>query len=130
MTKRANNFLQEQVVFTYDHAQLTANTEVSLFKCSRKFRLDRVRYVNPTGLAADATDFFNLQLNNGTTLMANWSTEDGEEGALTADTFVDFTNAADANLVADAGDVLSIEFEEDGTATLPPGRLQIEGRYL
>lgn len=104
---------------------------VEIFKPRRKFRVIQVRYVNPTGLAADATDFFDIQVKNGAKLVANWSTETGEEGTLAADAHVDFSLAADtADLVLEADDVLSLNLAEDGTQTLPAGRLQVEGVYI
>lgn len=130
--RRPQNFEHDQHVISYDHASVTADTTVKLFKAlERHFRVDAVRYVNPTGLAADAADYFNLKVQNGATVIANWSTETGQEGALVADTFVDFTEAADdADMVLAPGDELSVVLDETGTQTLPAGRFQIEGRYL
>ncbi len=105
---------------------------VELFKARRKFRVDQVRYVNPTGLAQDATNFFDIQVKNGATVIANWSTETTVgEGTLTANAHVDFTlSSTDADLVLDADDVLSLNLSENGTQTLPAGYIQIEGRYV
>jgi hypothetical protein len=129
--RRPNNHEAERVVFFYDHASKTADEEIKLFKVRRKFVVEQVRYVNPTGLAADAANFFHLKINNGATEAADWSTETGQEGTVAADTFVDFTlSSVDGARVFDADDVLSIQFDETGTATLPAGRIQIEGRYI
>jgi hypothetical protein len=106
-------------------------TLVEIFKPRGRFLVEQVRYVNPTGLAVHATNFFDIQVKNGATVVANWSTETGEEGALVADTHVDFTlSVVDGALVLEADDVLSVNLEENGTQTLPAGRFQIEGRYL
>lgn len=130
--RRPNNTTEEHVEFAYDHAALTADTTVKLWKCpaGRKFRVDSVEYINPTGLAAHAADFFALKLNKGATLVADWSTETGQEGTIAADTFVSFTNAALAARSFTAGDVMSIQFDESGTATLPAGRLVVRGKYV
>lgn len=128
--KRPNQFLQEKIVLSYDHAQLTDTATVKLWRAPSDFRVDRVLYINPTGLAADATNFFDLTVMNGAAQIAGWSTETGEEGSIAADTFVVLTAGAAADQKLDAGDVLSLAMTEDGTATLPAGRFVIEGRYL
>jgi hypothetical protein len=137
MARREDTLLQERVLLPYDHAQVTADTTVKLWQvpAGRKFRLDRVYYNNPTGLAVDASNFYNIavQKNDGVTpvVMANHSTETGEEGTLTGDTPVELVLAADgAARVADAGDDIELLLDEDGTATLPAGRVVIEGRLL
>jgi hypothetical protein len=118
----------------YEHGQLTDDLTVKLFKVptGRKYRLDRAIYVNPTGLAADAENYFNIKVRvKSTTIAANWSTETGTQGTIGADTFVTLAlSATDANLVASGGDEVSAFFDETGTATLPPGRIILEGRYV
>lgn len=131
--RRKNNTDEERVLLQYENASLTADLTYKLWEvpAGRKFRLDRVTYVNPTGLAEDAANYFNVSVNNGATLAANWSTETGQEGTLAADTFVDLTLAtAEADRIFAAGDELSAVFDETGTATLPAGQLVIEGRLL
>jgi len=118
---------------TFDHATaVDADRTDKLWKVPRAFRLERVSYVNPTGLANHAANFFVLKLTKGATVAASWSTETGEEGTLTADTFVDFTlSATDADLVFAADDEMKLFLDEAaGTATLPAGRITIEGFYL
>jgi hypothetical protein len=130
--KRENNHLQEPFLLTYDHAQLTATTAVKLFKvpAGRKLRIDAVDYINPTGLAADASNYFALSL-AGNTDIASWSTQTGAEGAIAADTFISLVmSATDADCVLSAGDGLEVSFSETGTATLPAGRLVVRGRWV
>lgn len=130
-TRKKNDKYQEPVFFAYDHAQLTADTEIKLLKCDRPFRLDKVEIVNPTGLAVDAANFYNIKILNVTQtdkVMANWSTETGQEGALVADAYATMAQAADPT--AAKGDEISVLFDETGTQTLPPGRLHFHGRYL
>ncbi len=117
---------------TYDQAQVTADTTTKLWELNRKFRVDRVQYVNPTGLAVSDTNYFILKLTKDATVIASWSTKTtGGDGALVADTFVDFTmSGTDANLVLSSGDEIRFFLDETGTATLPAGRLIIEGRYV
>lgn len=136
MNRRPDLHERERVVLSYDHAALTANTTVKLWKCpaGRSFVLERASYINPTGLAADATNTFKGEVMNGATLMAslfNTDSDDDPAGAsLAADTFVEGSltaTVADRWLAAD--EVVSVVFTEEGTATLPAGRLVLEG-YL
>jgi hypothetical protein len=131
--RRNNEFLSERVVISYDHAQVTADTTLQVHKASRALVIDKAYYVSEIGLAAHATNFFNIKLENatGSVLAANWSTETGEEGTIAAATFVelDLSTVAGALTLA-AGDVLELILDEGGTATLEPGRIQIEGRYI
>jgi hypothetical protein len=94
-------------------------------------RIDSVRYVNPTGLVADAANYFDVQLKVRAAVAANWSTETGEEGTLTADTWVDLSLTSTlTDLVLAADDEISLTLDETGTATLPAGRVVVFGRYL
>lgn len=135
MNARQPNKRQERVVLVFEHGQLTATTTIKLFKARRRFHVDSVEYINPTGLAADATNAFRGEVKNGSTLVASIfntdSNDDPAGAALPADTHVAGVLAAskpDRGLAK--GDVLSLVLTEDGTATLPPGRLQVEGRYI
>jgi hypothetical protein len=143
MAKRPNEFLQQAVVMAYDHIEVTADTVVKLWKVptGKTFRLDLVEYINVTGLAADNSNFFEVGIKNGSTLMAAWNTDGNgtttginggaTEGTIAADTFVSLTNSStDTNLIAVAGDVLSLSLDETGTQTLPAGRVVIHGRYV
>lgn len=132
--RRQNKHFQERVLLSFDHGQLVdASLSTKLFTVppGRKFRLDRAWYNNPTGLVAHAANFFDIQLLKDATVMANHSTEVGQEGTITADTPVYLVaSATDDDLVADAGDELILTLDENGTSTLELGRLVIEGRLL
>lgn len=122
---------REPFSLPFSHAQVTADTLAQLIKApaDRFLVLERVDYVNPTGLAAHATNFFNLKMQSaGPVVHANWSTEDTAEGALVAGTYVAFTLGA--NPVVPPGGVLSLNLDEDGTATLPAGNGTIHGYYV
>jgi hypothetical protein len=131
---RRPELAQERIAISYDHAAVTADTTVKLWSCptGRAFRVMRVFYCNPTGLAADATNYFNLKILKGAaTVAANWSTLTGQQGALGADTPVEFTlSSTDADRVLQAGDALSLFLDETGTQTLPAGRVVVEGCYV
>lgn len=134
MSNRLNDPDTERVVMTFDHAALTATTTTKLWKVptGRRFKVERASYINPTGLVGDGTNAFMGEVKNGSTVVATlFNTDTGDAGgaSLAADTFVEGTlSATAANLWLAAGDILSAVLTEDGTATLPAGRLVIEGR--
>lgn len=111
------------------HAQLTDDATVKLLKARKRTRIDRVDYINPTGLAADNTNAFAGQLKNGSTVMASVFNTDGNDvpagAALAANTFYTATLGTVAERTLAAGDELSYLLDEDGTATLPPGSFVI-----
>jgi hypothetical protein len=122
---------QEKFSWSVQHAQATGDTTIEVAKPTRAFLITDVRYVNPTGLAVDATNFFTLQVLIQAAVAAEWSTETTVgEGALVAATWVDLTDGTTALRRGDAGDEVSILLDEDGTATLPPGAFYIEGIFL
>ena len=66
------------------------------------------------------------------TLMAQWSTDSDAQGTLAANAVVNpVLSATEANLVADAGAVLSIGLIKVASASnLPAGRFTVHGRYV
>jgi hypothetical protein len=125
----------DQTTVVIDHAQVTADTTTKVYKThpNRHFVVERVDYINPTGLVADASNTFNLKLQYGAgpTVLANWDTTTGQNGALAADTWVSFAlNATPANLVLAPGTELALFLDETGTQTLPAGKLVLHGRYI
>jgi len=117
-------------VLTLEHAQATADTTIFLMETptDKFFILDEAVYYNATGLAQDGTNFFDIQLKHGTTVLANWSTETGEEGTIAADTPVRLTNGS--NLVVPPDTRLNLFLDESGSATLPIGKIQLVGRFV
>ena len=120
----------EYFVLSYDHGSVTADTTIKLFKLRKRFIIDKVQLINVTGLTQDASNFFNVKVLIAAVLAANWSTETGEEGTLTANTFKEMSNAAVTARVGALDAEISLVLDETGTATLPAGRIQIEGRYI
>jgi len=121
---------QDKFVIQYANGSLTDDATVKLMAPSRRFKIDAVKYINPTGLVEDDTNFFNIKVMIEAVLAANWSTDDAEEGTIAADTFVDLTLAANSARVGAKDDEISVVFDEDGAATLPAGLLTIECSYL
>lgn len=121
---------RKSYVLSKEHAQITANGSVKLFTARKRTRIDRVEYINVTGLAEDAANAFKVELKNGATvvaLIANTDSDlDPDTGAsIPANTpiFASFPTAAGKVLAA--GDVLDLTFTETGTATLPAGTVVI-----
>lgn len=133
MTRRPSDYVQESVVLAYDHVSVTATTVIKLFKVPRAMRIDKVTYINVTGLAEDANNWFDVKVVKNAAVVANWSTDSDGAGtnSIPANTFIDLTmTSTDADAVCAADDILSLDLTEGGTATLPAGRVVIEGRYL
>jgi hypothetical protein len=123
---------QDRIVLPFDHAQLTADLTAKLLKvpdfCAG-FRVEKVEYINPTGLAADPDNNFAISVKNGATVVAGPLSS--ADDPIAADTFTTLAlSATDADQVLDPGEILSVLFDETGVATLPAGRLVIHGRYL
>lgn len=128
--RRPEREKQERVVLSIEHAALTATATRRVFPPSRKFRVDRVRYLNPTGLALNGANYFTLTLQKGATVMATFSTQATNLAAAAWTELV--LSATEANRVIDPTD-LSLNFVATltGTATLPAdGRLVVEGTYV
>lgn len=114
----------------YDHIEVTGDTVVKLLKASRAMVIDSVDYINPTGLAEHADNYFAVQVLKGTDVVGTRNTKTGEGGTIAADTFVTLTPGTLAIRTVAAGDILSLKLDESGTATLPVGRIVIHGRYV
>ncbi len=113
----------------YDNASLTADLTVVLDAPARRFRVDRARHYNATGLVADATNFMDIRVLIGTDLAANYSTETGQEGTIAAAGFPALTNGTLALRTGAADEVISLFFEEGGAVTFPVGRTVIDCSY-
>lgn len=132
----AADYGREAMEFTLprEHVQLTGNTTVKLYKvpAGRKLRVDRVQYINVTGLARSDTDSFVIEARNGATVVAtvaNTGTVASGGAAIAANTNITVQGVDGANVLAE-GEELSVVFTETGTATLPAGFYIIEGRLL
>lgn len=131
--RRKARYLVEQRQISLDHASTsaTATTKVWKVPAGRSFRVRRCFYNNPTGLAANATNYFDIRVLNAALIAAKWSTLTGSDGTLTADTPVELVlSATDSNLVLPAGTILSVSLVLTGVATLPAGRVVIEGDLI
>lgn len=134
MARRPQYLEAEKIAFTYDNASTAATLTVRMYKvpAGRTFRLDRASYVNPTGLAANAANYFTGTVKNGATVANTvFSTITVTGAALVADTYAEgVQSATDSQLVFQAGDVVSLIFTLTGAQTLPAGHTVIEGRLF
>jgi hypothetical protein len=120
-------------VLTYDHAQNADGGDVvtNLAKLPARAVIDAVHYINPTGLAEHAANFAVISVKQGATVVAEWSTETGQEGTLTADTYVDLVlSATAADLIIETDEELDLSVNESGTTTVPAGRVEVYGHYV
>src|SRR5262245_9362228 len=131
--RRIDDFRAEKLCLPFSHAAIVnTDTTIKLWKvpAGRSFRVTRVYYNNPTGLAGNGSNFANIKITDGTNIAANWSTDTGAQSTLTADTPVDLVlSATDANRVLTATEVLTLFLDMTGTVTLPIGNGWVEG-YL
>ncbi len=111
-----------------------ATLAIKLLTADRKFRVEKVEDINPTGLAGHASNYWEIALKKGTTVMAQWSTDSDvvDQGTITANTPHDLVlHATAANHDADVGDVLSLALTKVASAAnLPPGRIALHIVYL
>lgn len=125
--RRKNRVLQERQVISFDHGAISADDNQKLWKVPDDFQIDRVLYVNPTGVAADPTNFVAVELRKGALTAASLPAT--SDTAIAADTFVEMTLDTD-NTVLSAGDEISLNVDVTGTGSLPVGRVIIEGSYI
>jgi hypothetical protein len=121
----------DRVTYRSIHAQATADTTQYLVEtpADHWFILEEAVYYNATGLAQDATNFFNIKVQDQTpTVYANWSTETGKEGTITADTPVRMVLGASVAIPPNS--LVDLMLDEDGTATLPAGEIILTGRLM
>lgn len=117
----------------YEHANaIAATTVVKMVTARRRFRVERVEYINPTGYVQDAANYYTLELRKGATVIASWSLLTGAQGTIAADTPVNLVlSATDVNRIVQAGDLLSWAMVKTAAAAnLPLGRFNVSGRFV
>lgn len=135
--RRKQVLTDERWSHTFDHAALTATLAAKRYKvpAGKTLRIERILYVNPTGLAADNTNTFRLEIFNGANLVSLVFNTDGNDvpagAALAANTYIDQApTGVAANQVFAGGDTVTATFTLEGTQTLPAGTLILEGRLV
>ena len=135
--RRLNPLHAEKLFIPFSNGSITATTTVKCFSvpAGRELLVERVTYINPTGLTGDNTNNFRCEVKKGGTvamLVFNTDTNDSPAGAtLAAGTWV--AGAPPSGAVA--GDVwlaetdaLDVVFTLEGAQTLPAGNGVIEAR--
>jgi hypothetical protein len=128
-SRPATNY-QIPVEIQSDNVSTAASLTKKIHKVrtGRKMRINQVTYTNPTGLAVDTSNFFVLELRNGSTSICSMTTHDT---AIVADTPIDIPlNATDANAVLASGDILTFVLTKTGTQTLPIGLFIIHATLI
>lgn len=120
---------QSEHMLRFDFASVTADTTHELFKALKDLELDKVEIYTAAGLAADAANYFVLSIKRGATIMAKWSTETGQEGALPAAAYAAMVLQAGDAKRADADTALQLVLDETGVQTLPAGHIVMHFRY-
>lgn len=127
MARRQNQYMQEPVPCSaVEHDALTATLAQVFFKAPYACEVQGFNYYNATGLVAHAADNFKGAVTKtGGVVVATLFDTDADDGASLA---VGYTSGvlsvvAGAVLLA-AGDILTVTYTEEGTATLPAGRLE------
>lgn len=125
-TRRPPNQYTQLITLPFSHGSVSATTTVKLWKTStsRRARVARVNYCNPTGLAANASNFFDVRIVQGSTIAAKWSsnTTPTGDGAIAANAPFDLVlqTASGANF-APVSTEISLVLNLTGTATIPAG---------
>lgn len=78
----------------------------------KKSKIRRVTLINQAVLAADNTNYLQVQLKNGSTLLAEIDTRAANEGALAANAA---KQAPETEIAVDAGSTLTIDIVKNGT---------------
>lgn len=121
--------------FVKDVAALAATTTTSIMCATAangyRFRVNRAQILVDTTFAADASNFWVFTLVHNATTVATWSTQTGQQGALTAFTVNEMVLAADtANaLVIQPGEVLTLVATKNASAANFTGRFISHGRF-
>lgn len=111
-----------------------ASATSKLFTAQRIMLVDKIEYISPDGLAGHASNYWEIALKKGSTVIGQWSTDSDVvgQGTLTADTFVNPVLSTTASeLVIQVGDVVSLALTKVASASnLPAGRIVVHGRYV
>lgn len=123
---------QTQFMYRVAHPSTAATATYKGFKAPFAGIIDGVKYVNDTGLAADATNVFSGVVKNGATTIATlFDTDSDNAGAAALVQNVWVAGVLDATKQGFApGDEIDLGLVKGGTQTLPTGALEIYGRWI
>lgn len=127
-----NHRYAERVLLQRDMPAIAATSTLAIAKVDRPYRIDRVEIIVDAAYAADPANYYQLALVHGAgpTTAASWSTETGQQGALTGGASADMVPSADANLVVAAGETISLVATKAAAAANIQPRIVVHGRYV
>jgi hypothetical protein len=109
----------------------TGSLAIGVPSSTEKFRVERVEIMSDADYTADASNYYVLTLQSGATVLATWSTQTGQEGALTNLVPASMTlSATDANLVLAAAAALKLVATKNGSAANITPRVVVHGRTV
>lgn len=109
---------------TYPIAAAAATRAFKTFKARKRSFVERVDYINDTGLAVDPANYVSVAIKNGAAVINTLANTNSAGGAaITANTLYNGTDGTKADRTLAAGDTVTFENTKTGTATLPAGTL-------
>lgn len=108
-----------------DLGAITADGDVFGLYLPRKSKIIGAWVKNTATIAASDTDYFQLELKNGTTQIAEFDSRAAHENGVTANT-PKAMNLVAANVVVAGGSYLKATYNEEGTMALSGGKLIVE----
>lgn len=128
---------QESFEWEYAHAAVSATTTWKIRKPTRRYVIDAVQYINVTGLAEHADNWFTVAALVGANTICNIANTDSDEAGadngIAANTWIDGTILPGTTLdypQGDSAEELTVVATKGGTQTLPAGLFVFKGRYL
>lgn len=94
----------------------------------RKFIVDEVALVDGAGVAASDVNYVQVELKNGSDVIAEIDSRAAHEGALVADVASLLNVVAALNAIA-AGSTLTVNYQEEGTVQLTNAMLVVIGHW-
>lgn len=107
---------------TFPIASTAATRAFKTLVARKRCFVERVDYINDTGLAVDPANYYNIAVKNGSAVintLANTNTSGG--AAIVANTVYNGTLGTKAARTLAAGDTVTFEPTKTGTQTLPIG---------
>ncbi len=94
----------------------------------RKFIVDKVALIDGAGVAASDSNFVQVELKNGSDVIAELDSRAAHEGALVVDVAKELNISESLKTIA-AESTLTVKYEETGTVTLTSAMLVLIGHW-
>ena len=105
---------------------ISADTQFELKRLSKRIKLLDMKIIDPVGVGEDATNYVRIQLRRGAALVAEFSTETGNEGALAAGVWGEAPEK-DVEIARDEN--LNLLVDVNGTGAMNAGSVAVV-RYM